>query len=81
MSPSNHAVSRVIPIEQREDLQSAGGVPPIAHELAHDSEVREDLHARVAHAVVGLVADLGCRRAGGFLVREYAIPGFAEGEG
>lgn len=78
MASSDHAVSRVVLIEERKDLQSTRGVPPVAHQLTNNSEVREDLHAGISHAVIGLVADL--RRRGGrrFLVGEHAVAGLAE---
>lgn len=57
MATSEHAVDGHVLVEDGEELGSTGGVAPIAHELADNGEVGDNLDTGGAHAVVGLVTD------------------------
>jgi hypothetical protein len=47
-----------VTIYPREELGGAGGVAPVAHQVAHDGEEGDDVDARAGQLVVGDVADL-----------------------
>ena len=46
----------ISPVEERQEFGRSGCVPPVAHELARNSEEREHLNTCVAHTIV-----CGCR--------------------
>lgn len=81
MPPSNVPIHGQILVEIGQDLLRAGGVPPVAHEIAHDGEHAHELHARLLHAGVCRVAhELGIRAAG-LDVCEDGVALCAQGEG
>jgi len=81
VSASKHAVGRIEAIEDGEQFSGTRDVTPVPHQLTHDGEVGDHLHAGVAHADVGVLADLHGRSARGFVICPDAVTCFAEGEG
>ncbi len=77
----DHAVGGHVAVEPGEELGGAGGVAPVAHEVADDGEQRDDVDAGAQHLVVGDVADLFGRRAAGFEVGPDGVAFGAEGAG
>ena len=67
-------------IEEGHHLGRARGVAPVAHELEGDGEHGDDLDARGAHAVVGVLRGLHVERSGGVAVRPDAVTCIAKGE-
>lgn len=57
VSAGNVSVGRVVGVEPGKQLEGAGGVAPVAHEVEGDGEEGDDLDAGGGHAVVGDVAD------------------------
>lgn len=81
MGAGQGAVDGVVLVQEGIDLEGAGNVAPVAHELADNVKVGDDVDASVAHAVVGRVADQLRRGARGFHVGPDAVTGLLEGEG
>lgn len=74
------AVGGHVPVEPGEELDGAGGLAPVAHEVADDAEERDHLDAGALHAAVGDVADQGGGGPRGLDVGPDAVPGVAQGQ-
>lgn len=58
VAPREHAVGRVVLVQPGEHLGGAGGVAPVAHQVADDVEEGDDVDAGLLELCVCDVADL-----------------------
>lgn len=75
MSPHQKPVRRHILIYDRNNLLDfRKRVPPVAHEIAEYSKVRNEVHARSLHAQIRRIPYEGAGSAAGFYVCENRVP-------
>lgn len=57
MSSGHPSVDRIVLRQPWQNLHDPRSVAPISHQIAHDAEQTDELHACISHAVVGHVAN------------------------
>ena len=73
-------VHRQVLVQERQQLQASGSVPPIAHQVHHDGEKSLEDDAGVLHPTVRVIRESLGEGAAGFGVGEYGVAFGAEGE-
>ena len=81
MAPRHIAIRRQIGVQKGQQLQAAGGIAPVAHEIHDDGEHTLEHDAGILHAAVGVVGEAAREGPAGFGVGEDRITLGAEGEG
>lgn len=80
MTAGHIPIRRQIRIQKGQQLQTAGGIAPVAHEIHDDGEHALEHDAGAFHAAVGVVGEAAREGSAGFGVGEDCVALGAEGE-
>ena len=73
MSPGHIAIRWQILVQEREQLEAPGSIPPIAHQVHHDSKHALEYNPGILHAAIGVICKLLTECAAGLGVGEDGV--------
>jgi hypothetical protein len=81
MMPCQHTINWHVLVKIRQNLLGTRCIPPVAHQITHDSEERVQLHSRPRHLRIRRIAHELGGGARGFNVGEDGVAFLTEREG
>ena len=73
MAPRHISIRGQISVQKRQQLQTAGGIAPVAHQVHDDGEHALEHDAGAFHAAVGVVGEAAREGPAGFGVGEDGV--------
>lgn len=80
MVTSNKTVSELVLVKERQKLRKTGGLAPVAHQVANNTEQTHESNTGLLHATVGILSETNIESTTGVSVGEDFIASVDKGK-